>query len=143
MKKTKKKLSQAQLLKKYEKKMKPIILARDGNRCQVAGYRHVCHPTLVMDHRPAKRGKHRTFLDPRNLTTVCQTANYCAEFDPFVNLAIINVIKRREGPDTIDILESLSREIKRWYEDEIIEWIEKCRQYFVANKNGLPNERIL
>ena len=137
-KKSKKKLSQAKLLKKYEKIMKPIILARDGNRCQLKNYRVSCGPYLCMDHRPAKRGKHATFFDPRNLTTVCTIHNQQAEYDPFVNDAILAVVRKREGSEIIKILEEESRAIKKWVSDEIEKWIEDCRVYFAVAKNGRP-----
>lgn len=134
-----KKLSQAQLLKKYEKIMKPIILSRDGHRCQIAGYRHTCSDMLVMDHRPAKRGKHSTFFYPPNLTTTCATANFLAEHDPFINHAILEALMRREG-HVLKEIEERSKIIKKWYEDEIVAWIDKCREYFKTNKTGSPDK---
>lgn len=134
-----KKLSQAKLLKKYEKILKPIILARDGHRCQIAGYRHTCSDMLVMDHRPAKRGKHNTFFYPPNLTTVCSIANYMAEYDPFINHAILETLMRREG-HVLKEIEERSKIIKKWYEDEIICWIDKCAEYFKTKRSGSPEE---
>ena len=138
MKKKTKKLSQAKLLKKYEKVLKPIILQRDNHRCAVSGYRYQCGPYLCMDHRPAKRGKHSTFFDPRTLTTVCTIHNQQAEYDPFISDAILAVVRRREGQDIIETLERLSRNIKKWQEDEIVSWIDECREYFKVAKTGAP-----
>lgn len=91
-----------------------------------------------MDHRPAKRGKHATFFDPRNLTTVCGNANYQAEHDPFVSNAIICKVKEREG-QIIEELYTESRKIKKWKAEEIEQWIEKCRIYFSqGNISGKP-----
>lgn len=136
-----KKLSQAKLLKKYEPKMKVLIMRRDNGKCQIAGYRHICSASLCVDHRPAKRGKHATFFDPRNLTTVCCTANMLAEFDPFISLRIMEVVKEREGVGTIELLERKSREIKKWSAEEIEQWIEKCKYYFQFHTRGCPDDR--
>ena len=135
-----KKLTQAKLLKKYEQKLKPIILHRDGNKCQLEGYRHGCSPYLCMDHRPAKRGKHSTFFDPRNLTTLCISHNQSAEYDPFISDRVLSIVRSREGKNIIELLEAESRVIKKWHFAEIEEWIEKCRHYFIAlgNKSGKP-----
>ncbi len=141
MKKKKKKLSQAKLLKKFEPEMKAIILARDGNVCQIKGFPgHFCSSVLMVDHRPAKRGKHSTFYDPRNLTTVCGGANLVAEFDPFISNAIIEVVKKREGSEIVEELRAKSRLTKKWDEFQIRKWIDDCKRHFLKNKNGAPSE---
>jgi len=130
--------NQTTLLKKYEKRMKPIIIERDGAVCNIKGYRHECKDGLVADHRPSKRGHHSTFLDPRNLTCVCGNANFLAEKDAFISHAIVEVVVKREG----NILEELSiesKKSKRWSEDECREWIIKCADYFETHKNGKPS----
>lgn len=129
--------NQTTLLRKYEKEMKQIIIKRDGGKCLVANYRHFCSPIMVVDHRPSKRGNHSTFLDPRNLNTVCSNANWLAERDPFLSLAIVNKVIEREG-DIIEELHILSKTIKKWCKSECDEWVESCRQYFKENKNGKP-----
>ena len=129
--------NQTTLLKKWEKIMKQIIVERDGNVCKVANYRHYCTPILVMDHRPSKRGNHSTFLDPRNLTTVCSNANWLAERDPFISHAIVEIVVAREG-DIIEELHILSKKSKRWSDEECKEWVEKCREHFVKRINGKP-----
>lgn len=142
-KKKKKKLTQAKLLKKFEPEMKAIILARDGNKCQIKGFpEHKCGGSLVADHRPAKRGKHSTFFDPRNLTCVCSTANFMADkgFNSFVHNAIIQVIKRREGDSIIEELHAKSRLTKKWDELQIRKWIDDCKRWFLKNKNGAPKD---
>lgn len=142
IKKPKKKLTQPKLLAKYEQLMKIIIFTRDGGRCQIPNFRVRCGPYICADHRPAKRGKHATFFDPRNLTTVCTIHNQQAEYDPFVNDAILKVIREREGEDIIEILEIQSRRIKKWTPESIESWIEKCRVYFQSNKNGKPTGEV-
>lgn len=129
--------NQTTLLRKFEKLLKPIILERDGNRCMVSGYRHDCEHPLVVDHRPSKRKNHSTFLDPRNLTTVCYKANYLAELDPFLSHKIVEVVISREG-DVIEELSILSKTSKKWSQEECFEWIEKCRKHFAKNKSGKP-----
>jgi len=130
--------NQTTLLKKYEKRMKPIIIERDGAVCNIKGYRHECSGSLVVDHRPAKRSNHSTFLDPRNLTCVCSKANFLAELDDFISLAILQAVIQREG-DVIEELNILSKTKKKWSEDECREWVIKCADYFETNKNGKPN----
>ena len=129
--------NQTSLLRKFERLLKPIIVERDGKRCMVQNYRHSCSPILVVDHRPSKRGNHSTFLDPRNLTTVCSNANWLAERDPLLSYAIIQVVIKREG-DIIEELHILSKQIKKWSKTECREWLEKCEQHFEKNKSGLP-----
>lgn len=129
--------NQTTLLKKYEKLMKPIIINRDGNKCMVANYRHYCSPILVVDHRPSKRGNHSTFLDPRNLTSVCSIANWQAERDPFLSYAIIDVVVKREG-NIIEELHILSKKTKKWSEEECKSWISATELHFNKNKNGIP-----
>lgn len=129
--------NQTTLLRKYEKLMKPILLARDGHKCSVYGYRHFCSPILVLDHRPSKRNNHSTFLDPRNLTTVCSNANWQAERDAFLSHAIVNVVIEREG-DIIEQLNILSKKIKKWSEEECREWILAIETHFQKNRNGIP-----
>lgn len=119
--------------------MKPIIIERDGAVCNIKGYRHECKNGLVVDHRPSKRGNHSTFLDPRNLTTVCGNANYLAELDPFINHAILEAVVSREG-DILEELSLLSKTRKKWSEDECRDWVNKCADYFETHKNGKPNE---
>ena len=130
--------NQTRMLKKFEKLMKPIITHRDGGRCQIEGYRHDCNTPLVVDHRPFKRGKHSTFLDPRNLTTVCSNANMLAELDPLISRIIIEVVKNREGANVIKELEILSKKTKKWSHDECLRWILECHNHFQKNKNGKP-----
>jgi hypothetical protein len=130
--------NQTTMLKKFEKLMKPIIIERDGGKCLIAGYGHPCSATLVVDHRPSKRGNHATFLDPRNLNTVCSNANMQAEFDPFVSKAIMDKMIQREGQETFDEIFVLKRTIKKWSEDECIWWVKKCKAYFKKKKNGKP-----
>lgn len=134
--------NQTNLLRKYEKLVKPFILERDNKKCQVAGYRHDCSLILVVDHRPSKRGNHSTFLDVRNLTTVCSNANWQAERDPFLSLAIVNVVIGREG-DIIEELNILSKTPKKWSEQECREWLQKIEKHFITNKNGTPNSKSI
>ena len=131
--------NQTTLLKKYEKIMKPIIIARDGGICGIRGYRHTCSGDLQVDHRPSKRKNHSTFLDPRNLTTVCGDANFLAEKDPFISHRIIEVVKNREG-DVIEEINIQSRQSKKWSQEECSGWVELCRKHFETNKNGKPEE---
>ena len=130
--------NQTTLLRKYEKMIKPIILNRDENKCMISSYRHDCENPLVVDHRPSKRKNHSTFLDPRNLTTVCYKANYLAELDPFISHAIVNVVIAREG-DIIEELSILSKQSKKWSQEECINWVIKCGKHFEKNKNGKPD----
>lgn len=129
--------NQTTLLRKYEQLIKPLIIKRDGNKCGVAGYRHQCSEILVVDHRPSKRSNHSTFLDPRNLTTVCSNANWQAERDVFLSLAIVDAVIKREG-DIIEELHILSKNTKKWSKDECEMWINKCREHFESNINGKP-----
>jgi len=131
--------NQTTLLKKYEKRMKPIIIERDGRVCNIGGYRHECSSSLVVDHRPSKRSNHSTFLDPRNLTCVCSKANFLAELDIFISLAIVDVVIKREGEGILEELNILSKTQKKWSEDECREWVIKCADYFETHKNGKPN----
>lgn len=130
--------NQTTLLRKYERLIKPFIIKRDGNKCGVANYRHSCSPILVVDHRPSKRINHATFLDPRNLNTVCSNANWLAEMDPLLSYAIIQLVIGREG-DIIDELHILSKQIKKWSETECREWLQKIEKHFELNKNGKPS----
>lgn len=116
-----KKLTQAKLLRKYEKFMREIIKHRDGNKCQVPNYRHRCSDKLCADHRPSKRGNHSTFFDVRNLTCVCGTCNMLAEFDPFISQAIVDLVIEREGDEAYEDLARLSKVSRKWQEDEIID----------------------
>ena len=129
--------NQTTLLKNFEKLMKPIIIKRDGSKCLVANYHHNCTPILVVDHRPSKRKNHSTFLDPRNLTTVCSDANFLAEIDPFLSHAIVQLVIEREG-DIIEELSIISKTPKKWSQIECMEWVEKCEKHFETNKNGKP-----
>lgn len=129
--------NQTSLLKKFERLIKPIIIKRDGGKCGVSNYRHNCTPILVVDHRPSKRKNHSTFLDPRNLTTVCSHANFLAEIDPFISHAIVQVVIDREG-DIIEELHILSKQTKKWSQEECIEWLAKIEKHFENNKNGTP-----
>lgn len=133
-----KKLSQAKLLKKYEAQMREIILDRDGDVCAIAEIEHVCSKALCADHRPAKRGNHSTFFDPRNLTTVCTVANWLAERNPFISDAILQVVRRRECPGIVESLRIKARIPKRWAPDEIEVWLMDCRAWFQDHKNGAP-----
>jgi hypothetical protein len=90
-------LTPKQLKAKYEHDIRDLVIKRDKYKCQIAGRYHTCNGRLVADHRPVKRGNNRYFFDPRNLTTVCNAANFLAEFDPAVNAAICEVVKAREG----------------------------------------------
>lgn len=132
--------NQTTMLKKFEKLMKPVILKRDGNKCAIAGFRHECDNTLVMDHRPSKRGVHITFLDPTNLTTVCGKANYLAELDPFISHAIVEVVIAREGIRAYEELNRISKsgETKKWFYDECMAWVLTCADYFETHKSGKP-----
>ena len=132
--------NQTSMLRKFEHLLKPILVKRDGGKCSVYGYRHFCSEILVLDHRPSKRGNHSTFLDPRNLTTVCSNANWQAERDPFLNHAILNVVVKREG-DVIEELNILSKTVKKWSQQECELWIENCQKHFETNKNGKPQEK--
>lgn len=86
-----------QLKAKYEHPMRDLVIERDGHRCQIKGKYHTCRGRLVADHRPVKRGNNRYFFDRRNLTCLCEGANFLAELDPAVNAAICDVVKKREG----------------------------------------------
>jgi hypothetical protein len=132
--------NQTSMLKKFERLLKPIILNRDGHKCAIEGFRHYCKDGLVMDHRPSKRGCHITFLDPRNLTTVCGNANYLAERDPFISHAIVEKVIEREGEEAYTELNHLSKskEPKKWFQEECQKWILACDLHFKTNKNGRP-----
>lgn len=119
--------------------MREIIRYRDGNQCQIKGIEHACSITLCADHRPAKRGKHATFFDPRNLTLVCATANWLAERDPFISNAILDVVKKREGQTIVEDLRSKARKTKTWKEDEINVWLATCDEWFKTKKCGIPD----
>ena len=95
-------LTPKQLKAKYEHDIRDLVIKRDKYKCQIAGRYHTCNGRLVADHRPVKRGNNSYFFDPRNLTTVCNVANFLAEFDPAVNAAICEVVKEREGVDVYD-----------------------------------------
>lgn len=133
-----KKLSQTKLLRKYEPELRDIIIKRDGNKCVIAGYRHKCSARLVADHRPSGRKNHSTFLDPRNLSTVCATANMLAQWDDFISAAIRVEVMQREGAGIIEELEKLSRTPKKWDELSIRAHLDNCKRYFLKNKSGCP-----
>lgn len=115
-----KKLCQTKLLRKYEKYISKVVQKRDGYKCQVAGYRHRCSERLVADHRPSKRGNHSTFIDIRNLTCVCSSANFRAEIDGFIAQKITARVIEREGHEAFAELEVLSKSPRKWTEEEII-----------------------
>ena len=130
--------NQTTLLKKFEKLMKPIILKRDKYECSIKGFRHECSKDLVADHRPSKRKNHSTFLDPRNLTTVCGKANYLAESDPFISHEIVKTVISREGLSAYEELKINSKQSKKWTHDECQLQVLKCSTHFLKNKNGCP-----
>lgn len=118
--------------------MRPIILKRDGHKCSIEGYHHDCRMPLVADHRPAKRGHHSTFLDPRNLSCVCSNANYLADKDHFINHAILEAVIKREGEEVIEELRILAKQSKKWSEEECLKWVLECERYFRTNRSGKP-----
>lgn len=91
-----------QLIAKYEHPMRDLIIIRDGGVCAIKGKYHVCEGRLVADHRPIKRGNHRGFFVPSNLTCVCARANFLAEIDPAIDTEICLVVRKREGEETYD-----------------------------------------
>ena len=133
-------MNQTKLLKKYEPLLRDIIVKRDGNKCSIAGFRHNCGTKLVADHRPSGRGNHSTFLDPRNLTTVCDSANLRAELDAFISKAIVDVVREREGEEALLDIAITSRNPRKWTELEIKKWIDDCKRHFLKNKSGKPKE---
>lgn len=118
-----------QLKAKYEHTIRDLVIQRDGNKCAIAGLPyHVCRGRLVADHRPVKRKNNRYFFDPKNLTCVCEGANFLAEFDPAINAAICDVVKKREGIDTYEymiVMKSIPFKVTEDYVLFVIEQLKK------------------
>lgn len=129
----KKTLSPKQLKPKYEHTVRDLIIERDRGRCAVSGKYHTCRGRLVADHRPVKRGNNRYFFDPRNLTCVCEGANFLAEVDPAVSTAICDVVKKREGIKVYDHMVATKGVPFKLTETHVLTVISELKQRLKAN----------
>lgn len=119
--KKQKRMSIAQLKKKYEPIIRDILKRRDGNMCQIRGTLHACDGPLVADHRPIGRGQgNACFFDSKNLTIVCSKANFLAQNHAAVSHAIIDVVKLREGGDIVERLYEQKRKPFTITEDYVL-----------------------